>query len=144
MSRLRTLSLAIKERLEEIPEFAGKVVVFRRYDIESEFERRMAKARGSCVVVRLIRGTNTSRKKLKARFAGLFTVSIFTAPLLTRRDAKSADELIEEVAEKLHGWWPEDVPSNGAIWCECGTITYPEDVDYDVTTITVDAPGSSN
>ena len=143
MSRLRTLSLAIKARLEEIPEFAGKVVVFRRYDIESEFERRMSKARGTCVVVRLIRGQNTSRSTLKARFAGFFTVSIFTAPLLTRKEAKSADDLIEEVAEKLQGWWPEDVPSNGAIWCQCGTITYPEDADYDVTMITVDAPGNT-
>ena len=140
MSRLRTLAFAIKERLEEVPELAGKVVLFRRADIETEFEKRMAKSRGRCVVVRLIRGRNASRDKLKARFGGTFTVSLFSAPLLTQGEAKDADELMDEIVARLHGWWPDAVPSNGAMWCECDAISFPEDPDYDVAVLTVETP----
>jgi hypothetical protein len=140
MSRLRTLAFAIKDRLEEIPELAGNVVVFRRADIETEFEKRMAKAKGRCVVVRLLRGKNASRDKLKPRMAGSYSVTLFSSPLLTQKEAKDSDALMEEIVAKLNGWWPPSVPSNGAIWCSCDTITFPEDADYDVSLLTVEAP----
>ncbi|WP_193211350.1 hypothetical protein [Luteolibacter marinus] len=53
MTRFRSIAEAIKARLEEIPEIAGRVIVYRRSDIESEFTKRMNKARGKAVVVRI-------------------------------------------------------------------------------------------
>ena len=140
MSRLRTLAQAIKVRLEEISELAGNVVVYHRSNVETEFEKRMAKTRGKCAVIRLFRGKNQSRDKVKPRFRGLYSVTLFTVPVLTQKDAKDSDQLMEDIIGKLHGWWPSEVPSNGSIWCDCDSITYPEDSEYDVSVLTVETP----
>jgi hypothetical protein len=140
MSRLRSIALAIQSRIEEIPELAKNVVVFRRSDIETEFEKRMGKTAGKVVIVRLISGKNTSPNKLKPRFSGSLTVSLFTVPLLTQKDAKDSDALMDEIATKLHGWWPDSVPSNGAIWLSADTLTFPQDALYDVSVLSVNAP----
>jgi len=144
MPRLRTIALAIKDRLEEIDGLDGNVVVFHRKSIASEFESRMAKAKGLAVIVRLISGSNESRRKAVPRFSGNYTVSLVMVPALTKADVASADDLIEAIAEKLHGWWPESIPSNGIIYCDAASITFPEDPDYDVAVLTLDAPGKSN
>ena len=144
MSRLRTIAFAMKNRLEEVPELKGKVVVFRRADIESQFETRMGKTRGRCVVIRLIRGKNTSPNKLKARFAGTYTVTLFTVPLLTQKDGEDADDLMQAIIDQLHGWWPDNVPSNGTIWCNTDSLTFPEDPAYDIASLLVEAPRTSN
>lgn len=144
MSRLRTIAHAIKERIEEIEEFYGSVVVFHRKNIVSEFESRMGKAKGKVVIVRLLDASNTSRGKTTARFSGKYTVSLIIEPALSRQDATDADLLIETIAEKLHGWWPETIPSNGLVWLDVSTITFPEDPNYDVSVLTLQAPKISD
>lgn len=141
MTRFRTIAQAMKERLEEIPELAGKVVVYRRSSIESEFSRRMSKARGKAVVIRILSARNV--KDGKASFyAGTYTVTLFTVPLLTQKDVADADDLATAIEAKLQGWWPGDVSSNKAMWLQCGPIEYPDDDTYDATRITVRAPGN--
>lgn len=143
MSRPKTIGFAIVQRIEEIPELAGKVVFFRRSDIESEFTKRMSKGRGLAVIVRLVGAPNLTPEKQTARFGGNYTVALFTSPTLTAKDAKDTDALMQEIADKLHGWWPEEVPSNGLMRCACGTITFPEDPQYDVAALPVEAPATS-
>lgn len=140
MSRIRTIAFAIKDRLEEIPELKGKVVVYRRADIESEFEKRMVKTRGKCGIVRAISRKNRSNTGA-ANIQSVFTISIFSTPLLTQKDAKDADALIESIEEKLQGWWPENIPSAGGLFrIHCDTTTYPDDPSYDVAVMTIQAP----
>lgn len=141
MSRLNTIAIAIKDRIEEIDSLFGCVIVYHRKNIASEFEARMGKAKGKAVIVRLIEGKNTSRGKTTARFSGKYTVSVILEPALNRKDAYDTDLLIESIAEKLHGWWPEEsIPSNGLIWCDADSITFPEDPEYDVSVLTLQAP----
>lgn len=144
MSRLRSIALAIKDRLEEIDGLSGSVVVYQRKNIAREFEARMGKAKGKVVIIRLLDARNTSRNKATPRFSGKYTISVVIEPALTRQDAQDADLLIETIAEKLHGWWPETIPSNGIIWCDADTITFPEDPDYDVSVLTLQAPKISD
>ena len=142
MSRLRSITLAIKDRIEEINGLAGSVVVYHRKNIASEFDARMGKAKGMVVIVRLLGGKNRTRGKVIPRFSGNITVSLFMEPALTRQDAQEEDLIIEKIAEKLHGWWPESIPSNGRIWVDADTITFPDDPDYDVSVLTLQAPRS--
>lgn len=129
----------MKERLEEIEELTGKVVVYRRSDIESEFEKRMNKTRGKCVVIRAVSGKNESKTDA-SQFGGLFSVTLFTVPLLTRGDAKDADELIAEVEHKLNAWWPDSIPSNLRMRLKSDGLTYIEDPEYDVVQLTFRSP----
>lgn len=140
MSRLKSIAQAIKTRIEEIPELLGKVIVYDSSSVEAEFEKRMAMTKGKVVIVRLLIGTNTSKQKNKARFSGKYTVSLFTAPVLTAKDAKDSDALMEEIVELLHGWWPSTIPSSGAIWCSTDLLTFPDDPQFDVTVLTLEAP----
>lgn len=140
MSRLRSIALAIKDRLEEIESLAGSVVVYHRKNIVSEFEARMGKAKGKIVIIRLISGKNQTRGKVIPRFAGNFTVSLFLEPALTKQDAQDEDLIIEQIAAQLHGWWPESIPSNGMIWCDADSITFPDDPDYDASVLALQAP----
>lgn len=140
MSRLRTIAFAMKERLEEIEVLSGAVVVYQRKRIASEFETRMKKVQGKCVIIRLINARNQTKTKAKPRFAGNYTVSLFMEPALTKQEAQTADEIMEAIADKLQGWWPDSIPSNGLIWCEADAITFPDDPDYEVGVLAVQAP----
>ena len=129
----------MKARLEEIEELAGNVVVFRRADIESEFEKRMAKTRGRCVVIRVISARNESQTDT-SQFGGLFSVTRFSSPLLTQADAKDADDLMAEIEHKLNKWWPSSLPSNRRMLLKSSDLTFPEDPDYDVAQLTFRSP----
>lgn len=144
MSRPKTIGLAIVERLEEISELTGKVVYFQARTIEDEFTRRMAKASGKAVVVRLVEAVNQTPGKQTIRYAGKYTVSLFLAPTLTAKDAKDSDDLMEEIVEKLHGWWPDEVASNGLFRVACGTQTFPESAEYEIAVLNVEAPASTS
>jgi len=143
MTRLRSIAEAMKTRLEEIEELAGKVVVFRKYDIESEFDKRMAKTRGKAVIVRLL-GAKNVQKKQSSFYTGTFSVTLFTAPLLTQKDVMDSDDLMTAIEAKLQGWWPTAVASNNVMWLQCDGVSYPEDPNYDVSLLTVQAPGNFN
>ena len=140
MSRLKSIAFAIKERIEEIDELAGAVVVYNPSSIESEFERRMGKLKGKLAIVRLTTAKNTSRNKTSARFSGTYTVSLFTTPILNQKDAKDSDDLMDEIVDKLHGWWPESIPSNGIVWADADTLTYQDDPQFDVTVLKLECP----
>lgn len=142
MGRISTIAFAIAARLEEIPELAGKVIVHQRSKIRSEFEMRMKKTRGKCVVIQRQRGRNRSSIEKKVRWQGVYTVSLFTVPLLTQKDAIDSDSLVDVIADKLQGWWPPNVPSNNVMFLHVGDLTFPEDDNYDVSTLIVEAPGS--
>lgn len=139
MSKLRTLAFLIQDRLEEITELAGNVVVYRRSDIESEFEMRMNKVRGLCVVVRLLSAQNDSGRKTSL-FAGSYSITLFTVPVLTQHDAKDSDALMAEIEAKINGWWPASLQFTGTSWLKSGGITYPDDKSYDVSLLTVKSP----
>lgn len=143
MPRLQSIAHAIKARIEEIPQLFGKVVVYRSSSIEAEFESRMGKVKGKMVIVRLITGTNESKNKGTARFSGTYTVSLFTASVLNQKDAKDADQLMDDIIEKLHAWWPQDIASNGNQWAEATTLTYPDDPQFDVAVLTLECPRKS-
>src|SRR5204862_130409 len=81
------------------------------------------KAKGKVVIVRLISGKNNTRGKVIPRFASSFTISLLMEPALTKQDAQDVDLIIEAIAAKLHGWWPESMPFNGMIWMEAEKIT---------------------
>ena len=140
MSRAKSVGFAIVERLEEIGELKGKVIFFRRSDVESEFNRRMGRAKGKAVIVRLLEEPNLTPGHTAVTRGAKYTVALFTSPTLTAKDAKDADALMKEIDEKLQGWWPEDVPSNRATWLSCGDRTYPEDPDFDIATMSVTFP----
>lgn len=140
MSRLRSIALAIAGRIEEIPELAGKVVVWGRGDLESEFKKRAEQTMGRCVIVRLLDGKNTSKSKTIARMGGSYTVTLFAVPLLTQKDAMDSDALMDAIIDKIHGWWPPSIPSNGIIWCEVDTMDYPDHPSYEVSVLTIKAP----
>lgn len=144
MSRPKTIGLAIVARLEEIEELTGKVFYYQTRTVEDEFNRRMGRARGKAVIVRLIKAPNLATDRRSVRFGGSFTVSLFASPTLTAKDAKDSDELIQEIAEKLQGWWPEEVASNGMSYCNCGDITFPDDPDFEVSVLPVSAPSKSS
>jgi hypothetical protein len=140
MSRLRSIAVAIAERLEEIPELSGKIVVWGRGDIESEIDKRMLKTGGLCVVVRLISGKQLSKGKTTARMGGSYTVTLLSVPVLTQKDIKDSDALMDSIISALHGWWPDSIPSNGVVWCEAEALSYPDVPQYDVTLLTLNAP----
>lgn len=129
----------MQARLEEIPELAGKVVVFRRADIESQFNARMGKTRGRCVVIRTVSAKNESKTDT-SQFVALYTVSLFTTPSLTQKDAKHADDLLAEIEHKLNKWWPASLPSNRRMMLRSGEITFPEAPDYDIAQLTFRSP----
>jgi len=137
MSRPKTIGLAIVARLEEIEELAGNVVYYQTRTIEAEFTRRMGKARGKCVVVRLLSAPQLAEGGRKVRRGGNYTVTLFASPLLTAKDMKDSDALMQEIDDKLHGWWPEEVPSNGMDYLAAGEAAFPDDSDYEVTVIPV-------
>lgn len=139
MTRLRSIALAIKSRLEEIPELAGSVVLFRRSDIESEFEKRMGKTSGRVAIIRVLDGKNTSSSK-SSFYVCTITVALFTVPVLTASDARDADDLMADIEQKLHGWWPATVPHNGAVWLTAESITFPHDDMFDVAVLTLKTP----
>jgi hypothetical protein len=139
MSRLRSIAYAIKERLEEIPELTGKVIVYKRSDIESEFEKRMQKTRGKAVIIRVLSAKNEGRAK-RSYFTGIITISLFMVPLLTAKDAKDADDLIAEIEGKVHGWWPASIPSNNAVWLKSESLAFPDADQFDVSVLTLKTP----
>ncbi|QJE95957.1 hypothetical protein [Luteolibacter luteus] len=147
MLRLRTIAHAMKSRLEEIPELQGKVVVFFRANVGTEFEKRMTKTRGRAVIIRLLTGQNTGGKAKTSFYVGNYAVDLFTVPLLTQKDIKDADDLMTEIEEKLQGWWPPEVPSNRSMYITCGSVTFEaatgrDGAVYDVATLTAQAPGN--
>jgi hypothetical protein len=129
----------MKTRLEEIEELEGKVVVYRRSDIESEFEKRMNKSRGKCVVIRTVSAKNESKTDT-SQFGGIYSVTLFTVPLLTQKDAKDADDLLAEIEAKLNAWWPNTIPSNLRMKLRSDAITFPDDPAFDVALITFRSP----
>jgi hypothetical protein len=129
----------MKARLEEIEELAGNVVVYRHYDVESQLQTRMAKSAGKCVIIRLISAKNESKAKA-SQFVGTITVTLFTLPLLTQSDLKNADTLVAEIEAKLNDWWPATLPSNRVMSMKSGDITFPDDPEFDVTSIIFRTP----
>ena len=145
MSRLFSIAFAMKARIEvQVPALAGAVIVMRQNDVETEFVGKMAKAKGLAVLIRLTGGKNSNRRHTKPNFAGTFTVTLFSSPLLTAKDAAKADDLIEAVWTALHGWWPESIPSNGLVWGDCLSVDFPDAPDYHVSRLTVESPRTSN
>jgi|APGre2960657404_1045060.scaffolds.fasta_scaffold00544_7 hypothetical protein len=133
----------MKARLEDqIPELADRVIVYRRHDIESQFEQRMAKSKGRCVVIRLISAKNTSKADASF-YEGNFTVSLFTVPLLTASDTKDADDLLAEIEAALNNWWPTTLKSNTRMKLKSGDITFRDENEFDIAQIIFTSPLSS-
>jgi len=144
MSSFTTLAFDIQERIETIPDLKGHVFVGSALEpsMDAEITRRLTKAGGKAVIVQFLRANNTKRQKVKARFASSFVIQLYHQPLITRKDAVKADALAEQIAELLHGWWPETIPSNGLWWCDVSDIVRPPDRN-DLFLITLDAPRTS-
>jgi len=133
----------MKDRIEEIADLEGSVVVYHRKSISSEFETRMSKAKGKAVIVRLLSAKNTSRNQLTCRLSGNYTVTLFIHPALTPQEVLEADTLMDSIREKLQGWWPESTPSAGNVWCDIESQGFPEDPDYDCSVFFIQAPKST-
>lgn len=139
MARLRTLAYAMKGRIEEIPELAGQVVVYRRADIESQFESRMGKVSGRCVVIQLVNATNEGNRDT-SQFAATYNVSLWSVPLLNVRDAVKLDDLTAAIEDKINGWWPVDIPGNTRMCMRTVDLKFPEAAQYDVSALTFKTP----
>lgn len=144
MSRLLSISYAIKDRLETIPGLEDCVVIYTHKNFESEFNQKMNKVKGKCVLVDLLSARNTSKEKLRARYSGVFAVSLFIEPALNAVDAQATDLIIEAIAASLHGYWPASIPTNGLEFFECGDISFPDNQQYQVALIEVIAPRQSS
>ena len=133
----------MKDRLEDqIPELVDRVIVFRRYDIESQFEQKMAKTKGRCVVIRLISAKNTSKSDASF-YEGNYTVSLFTVPTLTATEAKDADDLLAEIEAALNNWWPPTLKSNDRMKLKSGDISFRDETEFDIAQIIFTSPLSS-
>ncbi len=144
MSRLRSIALAMKDRIEEIADLKGNVVVYHLKNIESEFDSRMARAKGKAVIIRLLSATNVSRHQRTCRLSGAYTVTLFIHPALTPQDVLEADILMDAIREKIQGWWPADIePKNDSVWCDIESQAFPEHPVYDCSVFAIQAPKST-
>ena len=141
MPQLRTLSSAIADRLDSIDGLKGCVVPYRRKSIAAKFQELVGKTNGRCVVVRVLRASNTSDKRIASLYAVSVTVTLFTLPVITRAEEQNSDDLLASIDEALHGWWPmESIPSQPTSFLIAGDISYPEDTPYDASKIVFTTP----
>lgn len=137
MGRITTLPAAIKARIEEIPELAKQVVVFKSAQVEADFASRMGKVGGKVVVIRVTGGRNEASGK-KSAYVCDISVSLFMVPSL--KAAKDCETLITEIDAKLHGWWPDSVPHNTAVFLKSESLSFPENQQFDIAVLTFKTP----
>jgi hypothetical protein len=139
MARIKTLPAAIKTRIEEIPELRRSVVIFKMATVEADFKARMEKVRGKACIIRVTGGRNEASGK-KSAFACTVTVSLFMVPTLADKQPKDCEALMSEIEAKLHGWWPESVAHNTAVYLKSETITFPDSNTYDIAVLSLKTP----
>jgi len=137
MARIKTLPAAIKARIEEIRELKGKVVIFKSASVEADFNSRMGKVGGKVAIIRVTGGKNETSGK-KSAFACNVSISLFTVPTL--KAEKDCETLMTEIEAKLHGWWPESVAHNTAVYLRSDTISFPDNPTYDIAVLTLKTP----
>lgn len=126
MTRFRTIAEEIKKRIEaKVPELAGLVILHYGNSTEAEFDKRMGMTKGKCVIVRLIRERRASPGNKTALYVGVYTVTLFTIPVLTAKDPAKYDDLMSATKEALQGWWPEGVTSPTTWFLDCLDVEHP-------------------
>jgi hypothetical protein len=110
MSKIITIAQAMKERIETLDLEGVTVVVDRQKDILSEIAKNTSKA-GPLAVVILFEGFSNP----DGRESGLpsvirrYSVSLYAKPILKSDEQLPADDVLEQVAEVLHDWYPDEV-----------------------------------
>ena len=137
MARITTLPAAIKARIEEIPELLKNVFIYKSANVEADFSARMGKVGGKVAIIRVTGGKNEASGK-KSAYACVITVSLFMIPTL--KPGKDCETLITEIEAKLHGWWPDSVAHNTAVYLKGETITFPENASYDIAVLSLKTP----
>jgi len=132
----------MRDRIETVNGLSGAVIVDRQNNIGSEFLKRMNKAGGLAVVIGMAGAKNPSPEHKTLRLRASFSVTIFTKPIIRAKDAILADDLVEAVAEALHGWWPDSVPSNGGHRLRVTRAEFPANDTYNISSLTVSEPDS--
>lgn len=137
MERITTLPAAIKTRIEEIPELEKNVVIFKSANVEADFNTRMGKVGGKVAIIRVTGGKNEASGK-KSAYACVITVSLFMVPSL--KATKDCETLMTEIEAKLHGWWPDSVASNTAVYLKSESISFPENTQFDIAVLALKSP----
>ncbi|MBK1884854.1 hypothetical protein JIN85_20760 [Luteolibacter pohnpeiensis] len=140
---LHTIAFAIAERIEKkIPAMKGRVTVWDD-TLTSAFSAKLANLRGSHILVKLEEEKNTSKTKA-ALYHGAYTITYFSSRLLTANEATTRDSVMQALKDHIHGWWPENVPSNGVVWINTKAISHESakagDKHLAASVMTLDAP----
>lgn len=107
MSRWNDKADRLAAFIEALPVMGGRgAFVHREGDLLSMVALKVAKndGRGGCVIVKWLGGSNPDRKSSLLRIGARFSISLWTRKKLDADDPVSADDLIEGIAEALHGW----------------------------------------
>lgn len=106
MSRWNNKADRIRAFLEEQPEMLKlPVIVHRQDDLLNLVNEKVSKSAGfGCVIVKWLGGQNPDRKSGQLRMGARFSISLWTRQVLGDAEAIGADDLIELMAERLHGW----------------------------------------
>lgn len=140
MSRHFTLAYAIQERIESLDGLSESVMVDRQNDLSQEFLKRMKKVSGVAVIISMVGAKNANPKFKSLILRAAYSITIFTKGIIRSSDAERADDIVERVAESLHGWWPETIASNGTHFLRVTKADFPVNETYNIARLLVSEP----
>lgn len=92
--------LAAQPELRWIP-----VSVHRDDNLLQLVQQKVSKnSGGGCVIIKWLGGANPDRKSSALRIGARFSISLWTRKVIDDEMETPADDLIEALAERLHGW----------------------------------------
>jgi len=104
MSRWNSKADRLAAHIRDLSELAGMTVcVHRQGDLLARANAEAQKNRGAgIVIITWMGGANPDRRSGKLRIGSRFNISLWTREV--HGDATPADDLIEIIAEHIHGW----------------------------------------
>lgn len=114
MSKAIDIADAMAARINAIPGVSEDIaLVDRQKNIQAEVATRVNKSTGAAITI-LYEGFSNSATNASGllTITRRYSVSLYARPVLQTSTAMPADDLIEEVARRLHDWEPEDCEIN--------------------------------
>lgn len=104
MSRWTTKADRIREHLLTLDVLRGvQVIVHRENDLMATVNQRLSKNTGCAVlVITWTGGTNPDRRSKHLRIGARYSLALWMSRVAA--DKSPADDVIEEIAEHIHGW----------------------------------------
>lgn len=109
MSKIIDIALAMQDRILALDLDGVSVLVDRQKDILSDIAKKASQA-GALTIVILFEGFTNPDGRGSGGVTVLrrYTVTLFSKPILAGAEQLPADEVLEQVAEVLHNWDPEE------------------------------------